>query len=329
MAQTATTEGEWRWLENGSESDQFWQGDDAGYHVGDSYTNWESGKPDNYSGNQNYLYIKSDGYWNDEANTHPAVGYVVEWNADEVLDATESLTYAIQSQTVSGAFTIDSDSGEISVADGSLLDYETNTSHTLTVRVTDGDTAYVDQAFTIQLADITEQNNAPSDLSSGIELNTDDGNDAYLISTSGLSQSLSSSTVEIRFAADNTPDETVFMSFNNATGDEYSLQINAPSNNLEIDFGSGTTAESSAMDYTSLLDGEIHTLSVSWDSTNGDWMVYVDGELVDSGTGLSAGSSLDTTNGQFVFWSGTGRSGLRLRQYPVFFRHPVRCENLE
>ncbi|MEZ6095167.1 MAG: cadherin repeat domain-containing protein [Pirellulaceae bacterium] len=66
------------------------------------------------------------------------------------LDATNALTYSIQSQTVAGAFTINSDTGEITVADGSLLDYETNATHTLTVRVSDG-TATYDEAFTISL----------------------------------------------------------------------------------------------------------------------------------------------------------------------------------
>jgi WD40 repeat protein len=67
-------------------------------------------------------------------------------------------------------------------------------------------------------------NDAPTDLSSGIELNTDGGNDAYLISDTGLSQSLTATTVEIRFAANDLPFETVLMSFNNLAGDELSIQ---------------------------------------------------------------------------------------------------------
>jgi len=145
-------------------------------------------------------------------------------------------------------------------------------------------------------------NDAPTDLSSGIELNTDGGNDAYLISDTGLSQSLTATTVEIRFAANDLPLETVLMSFNNPAGDELSIQLDDPSNNLEIDFGASTVASASAIDYrAALVDGTVHTLSVTWDSTAGDWSVYIDGIFIESGTGLSAGSSLDTTNGQFVF----------------------------
>ena len=118
----------------------------------------------------------------------------------------------------------------------------------------------------------------------------------------GLSQSLSATTVEIRFAANDTPYEPVFISFNNPTGDELAIQIDEPSKNLEIDFGAGTVASASAIDYrAALVDGDIHTLSVTWDSTAGDWSVYIDGVFIESGTGLSVGSSPDTTNGQFVF----------------------------
>ncbi len=127
-------------------------------------------------------------------------------------------------------------------------------------------------------------NDAPTDLSSGIELNTDGGNDAYLISDTGLSQSLTATTVEIRFAANDLPFETVLMSFNNLTGDELSIQLDDPSNNLEIDFGAGTVAYASAINYRgALVDGTVHTLSVTWDSTAGNWSVYIDGSLIEIG----------------------------------------------
>jgi hypothetical protein len=149
---------------------------------------------------------------------------------------------------------------------------------------------------------VTAVNDGPTDLSTGIELNTDGGNDAYLISDTGLSQSLTATTVEIRFAANNLPLETVLLSFNNPTGDELSIQLDDPSNNLELDFGSGSIVLASAIDYrAALVDGAVHTLSVTWDSTAGNWSVYIDGAHIESGTGLNVGTPLDTTNGQFVF----------------------------
>ncbi len=208
-ASDAGTEGVWLWQQDGSDAGQFWEGDSTGDNIDGAFTDWLAGRPDNSGGLQHYLVLNATGEWNDEDDPQLGTGYIIEWDADEVLDATDALTYSIQSQTAAGAFTIDADSGQIIVANGSLLDYETNASHSVTIRVTDGDSNTYDEAFTVSLNNRVEDSSAPTNLSSGIELNTDGGNDAYLISGAGLSQSLASTTVEIQFAANNVPNETV------------------------------------------------------------------------------------------------------------------------
>ncbi|HBR50076.1 MAG TPA: hypothetical protein DEA71_08315, partial [Nitrospira sp.] len=181
-------------------------------------------------------------------------------------------------------------------------DQTSGTAGTKVTTASNGGTTAFSSATDMIDVSVTAVNDAPTDLSTGIELNTDGGNDAYLISDTGLSQSLTATTVEIRFAANNLPLETVLVSFNNPTGDELSIQLDDPSNNLELDFGSGSIVLASAIDYrAALVDGAVHTLSVTWDSTAGNWSVYIDGGLIESGTGLSVGTALDTTNGQFVF----------------------------
>ena len=151
----ATVEGEWRWIESGSEADLFWSGDENGSAPSGVYQNWVSGsQPNNTNGGEAFVRMDDDtGLWyDDEAN---ARNVMVEWKADDVLDTTDPLTYSIQSQTVAGAFAIDADSGQITVADGSLLDYETNAVHTVTVRTSDGSLTY-EKAFTISLAEVVE-----------------------------------------------------------------------------------------------------------------------------------------------------------------------------
>ena len=142
-----------------------------------------------------------------------------------------------------------------------------------------------------------------SDLSSGIELNTDGGNDAYLISQGGLSQNLTATTVEVRFAADladNGTEPTLF-SYNVGTEDILSVFYHQGAGGLELDFGTGGFAYATSYDYLNeLFDGDIHTLSVTWENASGSWAVYVDGQLTDSGTGLAQNQTLDTTSGQFV-----------------------------
>ncbi|MGB7326931.1 MAG: DUF4347 domain-containing protein, partial [Rubripirellula sp.] len=204
-ASDLTVEGEWVW----EDGQQFWTGDGTSGYGLSAYTNWFSGEPNDAGANQDAAIIRaSHGQWLDAVATATSYGSVVQWNADEVLDATQSLTYAINTQTVAGAFTINSDTGEIRVADGTLLDADTLATHTVTVRVTDNATPTAntyDEIFTISLNNLVEDNNAPTDLSSGIELNTDGGNDAYLQASNGgaILGGLSQLTFETRFQIEN------------------------------------------------------------------------------------------------------------------------------
>ena len=70
-------------------------------------------------------------------------------------DAVDSHTYSL-TDTAGGRFTINSSTGEITVADGSLLNYESATSHSVTVRTTDAGGLTRDQTFTITLTDVNE-----------------------------------------------------------------------------------------------------------------------------------------------------------------------------
>ena len=143
----------------------------------------------------------------------------------------------------------------------------------------------------------------PIDLSSGVELNADGGNDALLISDSGLGTDLDATTFEIQFAANDIPDETVFLSFSNGVGtnDEFSIQIQNDGR-LQLDFGSASGLFASGINYSdALLDGEFHSLAVTWNRVGGAWAIYIDGQLEESDSNLNQGQALDTTSGRFVF----------------------------
>ncbi|MEZ6035661.1 MAG: LamG-like jellyroll fold domain-containing protein [Planctomycetaceae bacterium] len=145
-------EGDFQKYTGNTAGNVIYRGTSTGYNVDGAYTNWQAGEPSNTS-NEDYVDLNvTTGKWND-ANSVGVRRSIIEWNADDVLDATNALTYSIQSQTVAGAFTINSDTGAITVADGSLLDYETNSTHTITVRISDG-TATYDEAFTVALIDM-------------------------------------------------------------------------------------------------------------------------------------------------------------------------------
>ena len=77
------------------------------------------------------------------------------------VDNSSGFTYSLQ-DTAGGRFAINA-SGVITVANGGLLDYETNTSKTVTVRVTDAGGLSYDENLLISVTDVVE-NQAPTDI---------------------------------------------------------------------------------------------------------------------------------------------------------------------
>ena len=75
-------------------------------------------------------------------------------------DAGETFSYSLTNDA-GGRFAIDSSTGAITVADGTLLDFEAANSHNVTVRVTDSAGNTYDEVMSLDLTDVNE---APTDL---------------------------------------------------------------------------------------------------------------------------------------------------------------------
>ena len=165
-ATDATVEGEWRWIESGSEADQFWSGLEDGYAVNGAYQNWASGSQPNQSGEEDWAQMDNatGEWWDNKADT--VHHFVTEWYADDVLDVTDPLNYAITAGNTDGAFAIDASTGQITVANSAALDFETTPSFTLTVAAIDPEGAYDTANITVNLNDLFE-NTAPTLDSSG------------------------------------------------------------------------------------------------------------------------------------------------------------------
>ncbi|WP_321393402.1 tandem-95 repeat protein [Emcibacter sp.] len=88
----------------------------------------------------------------------------------------DALTYAITSGNDDGAFVIDPQSGEVTVADGSLLDHETESSRTLTVEVADGNGGTDSVELVVNIDDVNEGPVAVADSFSGTEDQAVSGN---------------------------------------------------------------------------------------------------------------------------------------------------------
>jgi hypothetical protein len=89
-----------------------------------------------------------------------ANGTVVGTVSGTDVDTGDTKTYSL-TDTAGGRFTINSSTGVITVANGSLLNYEAASSHSVTVRETDSGGLTYDEAFTINLTNVNE---APTDL---------------------------------------------------------------------------------------------------------------------------------------------------------------------
>ncbi|WP_372722763.1 DUF4347 domain-containing protein, partial [Novipirellula sp.] len=152
-ASDQTIEGLWQWQAGDADGDSFWLGMSTGSVQNDAYTNWISGEPNAVSPDHDFARITGTGQWG-ERDSSSSYGYVVQWDADAVLDQTNELSYSIASQTTAGAFAIDADNGQITVADRSLLDTETDTTHSVTVRVTAASGHSYDKTFDVLVKNV-------------------------------------------------------------------------------------------------------------------------------------------------------------------------------
>jgi predicted component of type VI protein secretion system len=75
-------------------------------------------------------------------------------------DGTDFVSYSLDNNA-GGRFTINSVTGVVTVADGTLLDREAAASHNIVVRATSTDSSFTTQTYTINLIDIDEFNTTP------------------------------------------------------------------------------------------------------------------------------------------------------------------------
>ncbi len=89
----------------------------------------------------------------ENASNGTTVGIVA--SASDGDATTNTITYSLD-DNAGGRFTIDANTGVVSVLDGTLLNYENATSHVITVRSTSADTSFTIANFTINLTDVNE-----------------------------------------------------------------------------------------------------------------------------------------------------------------------------
>lgn len=172
-------------------------------------------------------------------------------------DVADSISYSL-TDDAGGRFAIDSVTGVVTVANGAALDYETSTSHNITVRATSTDGSFSTRTFLIQLTDVNESGvSAISDINASVNSIAENSSNGTTVGYTA-------------FAAD--PDSTDSVS--------YTLDDNA-GGRFAIDSVSGIVTVADGL----LLDREAaaaHTIIVRATSTDGSFAVLsVDISLID------------------------------------------------
>ena len=159
----------------------------------------------------------------------------------------------------------------------------------------------------------------PTEISPGIQLNTNGGNDAYFLAEdTDFLDGLDEFTIEVTFSSDQVDRTVPLFSYQTPT-DELLIQYN-PDGTLSIHLPGGEVQQLNGYNYSQVFDGRLHQLTVGYESGN-QWVVFVDGVERDTGstsapegTALSSGGALvfgqeqDSPNGDFdpdAFFGGT------------------------
>jgi VCBS repeat-containing protein len=141
----------------------------------------------------------------DAVNENSANGTTVGVTANSFdSDATTStITYSLD-DTAGGRFTINSATGVVTVADGTLLDRETTGSHNITVRATSSDTSFQTRSFTIAINDVDESSITPvSDVNVGPNEVTENATNGTLVGITAFASDADSTTNGITYSLDN------------------------------------------------------------------------------------------------------------------------------
>ena len=111
-----------------------------------------------------------------------ATNTVVGTAAASDVDPGDSIAYSLVTNA-GGRFAVNAATGEVRVANGALLDFETAKTHAITIRATDLAGSSADQAFTIDLSNVVE--NQTRSLSSSADVFTAPSDDHWTVSGNG------------------------------------------------------------------------------------------------------------------------------------------------
>ncbi len=226
-------------------------------------------------------------------------------------DATANLTYSITGGNADGVFTIDANTGEITIADNTNLDRETTASYGLTVQVSDGtntDTA----AITVNVGDINEFAPVANDATVGINEDAANGASVHTVvatdqdATANLTYSITGGNADGVFTIDaNTGEITI------ADNTNLDRETTA-SYGLTVEVSDGTNTDTAAI---TVNVGDINefapvandaTVAINEDAANGTSVHSVVATDADATANLTYSITGGNADGVFTIDANTG-----------------------
>ncbi|WP_375205932.1 cadherin domain-containing protein [Hyphococcus sp.] len=209
----------------------------------------------------------------------------------------------------------DADGYILKLKEGVDVNYESESEVPVTITATDEHGEAISQSFSVPVINVNE---APVEFTLAsvsnegrLVLNADGGNDDAAIAANMESFPTDALTVEVRFSSDQTDvgDGAPLFSYaaNDGSNNEVLIWLEGSSGNLHL-YLAGQKVNTGVPN-ASLLDGEEHQVSFTWDQATNELAVYVDGDSafesmlsirdLKAGGSLAFGQEQDSETGGF------------------------------
>lgn len=230
-------------------------------------------------------------------------------------DAQQSLTFEIASSDIPGAFAIDATTGQITVADGTLLDFETDANLLVRIRVTDPGTP-IQYSFAVVTVNLNDVNDAPIILDQTFSLpeNSPNGNLIAQIDMSDVDSTLLVSEIlsgneSGAFALD-TQTGKLFVAnsslLNFETNPTFSLVVRVTDNGLPA-LSDQATITISLKDVNEAPSVDSPAFAIAENSVYGSSVGTVTATDQDAGQSLTYSIDSGNPNGAFAIDAATGQ----------------------
>jgi len=211
------------------------------------------------------------------------------------------------------ASSLSAENGEVTIAENGDITYTPNANYngvdTVNISVTDSNGATTTQTLSVDVASVNDSVTAADDTTSGIIINETGTNGALVLDSTGTNPELlggaTSVDVTMSLSGEANQGQASLLSYaSSGSNNEFLVFSNGANILLYLDGGN----VNSGISANELFDGELHELSISWDSATGKAEFYLDGNLegtqtiakghtIDSNGVLMLGQEQDTVGG--------------------------------